>query len=146
MLKILSILFVGLVFEAVGVVLLKGGIDTICQGKSVTLQNILPIVLKGALNPKILLGVLFEALFFVGLLYLISQKDVSFIWPMTSLSFVITTLAAVLYLKEHVSAERWIGVALIMAGAALITWNEKQNELRKASPPGAVAAAPTEQR
>ena len=41
-----------------------------------------------------LLGILFEACFFGVLLYLLSQKDVSLIWPLTSLGFLITALAA----------------------------------------------------
>ena len=138
--KILVILVIGLVCEAAGVVLLKEGIDSICRGKDVTVANILPIVLKGATHFKILLGVFFEALFFACLLYMMSQRDISFVWPLTSLSFVMTTLAAVFYLREPVSWTRWAGVALIMLGAGLITWSEKVKEMRVKE-----AAAQTEQ-
>ena len=129
--KILIILFIGLICEAAGVVLLKEGIDNVCKGRDVTLVNIIPLVLKGATNVKILLGVFFEAVFFACLLYMMSQRDVSFIWPLTALSFVMTTLAAVFYLKEPVSGMRWAGVALIMMGAGLITWSEKIKEPRQ---------------
>lgn len=128
MTKIIIVLIVGLVCEAVGVVLLKEGIDIVCKGRDVTVANIIPTVLRGATNARILLGVFFEAVFFACLLYLMSQKDISFVWPLTSLSFVMTTLAAVFYLKENVTAARWAGVALIMLGAGLITWSEKSKE------------------
>jgi drug/metabolite transporter (DMT)-like permease len=131
MAKILIILVVGLVCEAAGVVLLKDGIDTICKGKDITLMNIVPTVLKGATNLKIILGVALEAAFFACLLYMMSQREISFVWPLTSLSFVMTTLAAVFYLKEHVSGARWIGVALIMMGAGFITWSEKVKDARE---------------
>jgi bacterial/archaeal transporter family protein len=124
MAKILLVLLIGLVCEAAGVVLLKEGIDVICRGKDITVANIVPVVVKGATNVKILFGVALEAIFFACLLYLMSQRDISFVWPLTSLSFVMTTIAAVFYLKEHVPSARWIGVAFIMAGAALITWSE----------------------
>jgi drug/metabolite transporter (DMT)-like permease len=130
MTKIIIILIVGLICEAAGIVVLKQGIDAICKGRDVTLVNIVPIVLKGATNLKIILGVALEAVFFACLLYMMSQKEISFVWPLTSLSFVMTTLAAVFYLHEHVSGTRWAGVALIMIGAALITWSEKQKEMR----------------
>ncbi len=139
MAKILIILVIGLICEAAGVVLLKDGIDTICKGKDITLVNIIPTVLKGATNLKIILGVALEAAFFACLLYLMSQREISFVWPLTSLSFVMTTLAAVFYLKEHVSSARWIGVAFIMLGAGFITWSEKVKEPREK------AAAPVEQ-
>ena len=131
MTKIIIILIVGLICEAAGIVVLKQGIDAICKGRDVTLVNIVPIVLKGATNPRIILGVALEAVFFACLLYMMSQKEISFVWPLTSLSFVMTTLAAVFYLHEHVSGTRWAGVALIMIGAALITWSEKQKEQRR---------------
>jgi drug/metabolite transporter (DMT)-like permease len=141
MTKILIILFVGLIFEGVGVVLLKDGINLVCQGRDVTMSNMLPLVLKGVVQPKILLGVFFEAIFFGCLLYLMSQKDISFVWPLTSLSFVVTTGMAVIYLKEPVTLARWVGTALIMIGAAIITWNEKQNERQKPPPTSMTAAA-----
>jgi hypothetical protein len=93
-----------------------------------SLQETLQLVGRGATNVPILLGVFFEALFFVSLLILMSKADVSFLWPMTSLSFVVTTVAAKVYLHEEVVALRWAGVCLIMLGAALITWTEKSRE------------------
>lgn len=134
MTKIIIILIVGLICEAAGVVLLKEGVDVICKSKDVTLVNIVPVVLKGATNMKIILGVALEAVFFACLLYMMSQRGISFVWPLTSLSFVMTTLAAVFYLREHVSVTRWAGVALIMLGAGLITWSEKSKEREQASP------------
>ena len=83
------------------------------------------MVARGAANRNILLGVFFEAVFFGCLLYLLSQRDVSLMWPLTSLGFVITAIAAKLFLHEQVSLVRWAGVALIVVGAALVSYNEK---------------------
>ena len=55
-----------------------------------------------------------------------SRGDVSFVWPLTSLGFVLTTLAAKLVLHEEVSLLRWFGVCLIVLGAGVITYTEKQ--------------------
>ena len=74
-----------------------------------------------------MLGVL-VALFFAGLLILLSKGDVSFVWPLTSLSFVMTAIAARLFLHEQIVPARWAGICLIMAGAALITWSEKRQK------------------
>ena len=134
MAKILIILFVALIFEALGVVILKQGIDRITaeekarQGGQieVSVRSVLRLIGHGFINPRVLLGVLFEAIFFAGLLMLMGQRDISFVWPLTSLSFVMTTFASIFILKEHVSAARWAGVALIMLGAAFITWSEKR--------------------
>ena len=59
----------------------------------------------------------FEALFFAFLLILMAKSDISFLWPLTGLSFVFATLAAIWFLREQVSGIRWAGVVLIMLGA-----------------------------
>ena len=91
MVKLLIILLIGLVFEAIGVVLLSQGLKQIGPLNRVTAPEVVRIVKRGAANARILLGVFFEALFFASLLVLMSRSDVSFVWPLTSLGFVLTT-------------------------------------------------------
>jgi len=140
MAKLLLILLVGLVFEATGVVLLKKGITQIGEVQKISAAEALRVVKAGVTNTNILLGVFFEALFFGCLLILMSESDISFLWPMTALSFVMTTFAARLFLSEHVSPIRWGGVVLIMLGAALISYSEHQKP--KPSPAASVAPIP----
>jgi drug/metabolite transporter (DMT)-like permease len=135
MLKLILILLVGVVFEAIGVVYLSRGLKQLGDVPRVTPAEIIRVVKEGITNPQIIAGVFFEALFFGCLLMLMSRSDVSFIWPLTALSFVFTTLAAKFFLHENISATRWAGVCLIMAGAALVTWSER------ARAPGAMPAA-----
>lgn len=134
MARMLTILAIALVFEAIGVVFLSHGLKQIGEVKQVSVAEVAALLGRGITNYHIVFGVFFEALFFVGLLMLMSRADVSFVWPLTSLSFVVTTIAAQLYLHEQVSPLRWFGVCLIMMGAALITWTEKSKA------PGAAAA------
>jgi drug/metabolite transporter (DMT)-like permease len=124
MLKILIVLLIALVLEAVGVVLLSRGLKEIGELEKVNLAGVLGLMRRGLLNPSILMGVGFEAVFFGALLYLLSQRDVSLIWPLTSLGFVITAVAARWLLHEHVSWVRWSGVMLIVLGAALVSYSE----------------------
>src|SRR3984957_12714311 len=133
MFKLLLILIVGLVFESTGIILLKKGITHVGDMNGVTASEIFRIVRASVTNPQIMLGVFFEALFFVCLLILMSKSDISFLWPLTALSFVFATLAAMIFLGESVSWIRWIGVALIMLGAAFISYSEHAKE--KPAPP-----------
>ncbi len=125
MAKLLVILLIGLVFESTGVVLLKKGMTRIGEVKAISAAEIARIVKAAITNPQILLGVFFEALFFVCLLILMSKSDISFLWPLTGLSFVFATFAAVWFLDEQVSIARWAGVVLIMLGAGLISYSEQ---------------------
>jgi len=125
MTKILVILIFALCVEAVGVVFLSKGLKQIGEVQSISTREISRIIGKGATNSSILLGIALEAAFFGALLYLLSQRDVSLIWPLTSLGFVITAVAAKFILNEEITATRWAGVALIVIGAALVSYSEK---------------------
>jgi drug/metabolite transporter (DMT)-like permease len=133
MAKLLLILLIGLVFEAVGVVLLKKGITQVGEVKQVCVAEVLRVVKAGITSPTVLLGVFFEALFFACLLVLMAESDISFLWPLTALSFVMTTVAALIFLGEKVSSVRWAGVVFIVLGAALISYSEHAKP--KALPP-----------
>ena len=133
MVKLLLILLIGLVFESTGVVLLKKGMTQIGDVQAVNAAAIARVVKAGITCPQILLGVFFEALFFLCLLILMSRSDISFLWPLTGLSFVFATFAAMWFLHERVAPVRWAGVVLIMLGAALISYSEHAKE--QAPPP-----------
>jgi drug/metabolite transporter (DMT)-like permease len=125
MTKMIGILLIGLLFEAIGVVFLSQGLHEIGEVKTVSCSEIGRIIGRGVLNRNILLGTLFETCFFGVLLYLLSQRDVSLIWPLTSLGFVITALAARWVRHEEISALRWTGVLVIVIGATLVAWSEQ---------------------
>src|SRR5262245_34703557 len=124
MAKLIMILLIALVFEAIGVVFLSKGLKQTGGVSTVNVVEVLRAVRVSVTNGNILLGVFFEAVFFSGLLILLSKSDVSLVWPLTSLSFVMTGIAAKVFLHEQIVPARWMGICLIMAGAALITWTE----------------------
>jgi drug/metabolite transporter (DMT)-like permease len=126
--KFILILLIALVFEAIGVVFLSGGLKQIGEPKTINTSEITSLIARGATNKNILLGVFFEAIFFGFLLYMLSQKDVSVVWPLTALGFIITSLAARIFLNEEISSVRWAGICLIVLGAGLVTWSTKQKD------------------
>ncbi len=144
MAKLTAILLISLIFEAVGVVFLGRGLHEIGEPQKITLAEILRLAGRGATNRYILLGTLFELIFFMNLLILLSRWDVSLIWPLTSLGFVLTTLAAIFIRHEEVTSLRWAGVMLIMLGAALVGWSEKHKSVQRAQAALDASAKPPE--
>ena len=67
MARLILILLIALVFEAVGVVLLSRGLKQIGEAREINVSEIARLVRRGLTNPSILLGVLLETIFFVGL-------------------------------------------------------------------------------
>jgi drug/metabolite transporter (DMT)-like permease len=142
MAKLLLILFIGLLFESTGVVLLKKGMSEVGSVSQINTAELLRVVKAGILNPRILLGVFFEALFFVCLLILMAKSEISFLWPLTALSFVFATFAAMWFLHEQVSSVRWAGVVFIMIGAALISYSEHAKSPVPTPAPSRASAPP----
>jgi len=147
MTKILIVLVIAFSFEAIGVITLKRGLDQIglryTERAATALprwKNVLCLIGNWFTNRNVLLGLVLETAFFILLQYLLGLKDVSFIWPLTALSFVLTTLAAKFILKEQVDNWRWGGVVLIIAGAVLISYGEHRKKKNSETVPPAPAA------
>ena len=145
MTKILIVLLIAFAFEACGVILLKKGINEITlkydarKAGTPVWKNVIKLVGDWLTTKNVLLGLLLETIFFILLQYLLGQRDVSFVWPLTAVSFVMTTLAAQFFLHERVDFVRWSGVALIVLGAAFISYSEHAKE--KSVPPSAQSDA-----
>src|SRR6266498_1882361 len=138
MTKVLIVLLAALALEAAGVVFLSHGLKQIGEPEKLALDEVLRVIRRGFMNPSILLGVALETVFFGALLYLLSQRDVSLIWPLTALGFVLTALAAKFILREEIHWTRWMGVALIVIGAALVSYSEKMKHKPLAAVPAAL--------
>ena len=128
MTKLLLILFFGLTFETMGVVSLSRGLKELESPKNYGPRELTRLVMRAVTNKRIVLGIAFEAVFFICLLVMMSRADVSFVWPLTALTFVFSTMAARFYLREEIDALRWAGVLLIVLGAGLITFTEKRKQ------------------
>lgn len=126
--KFVVILLIALLFEAVGVVFLSGGLKQVGELKQVNVSEIIQLIKRGATNKSVLIGVFMEAVFFGFLCFLLSRQDVSLIWPLTALGFVFTALSAKFFLGEQVSWIRWLGICLIVIGAGITTYSEKVKE------------------
>jgi uncharacterized membrane protein len=135
MAKILLILIVASIIETVGVTYLAKGLKEIHGAEAISANEIIRVILNGASNGNIVGGIALEAVFFGALLYMLKVRDMSFVWPLTSLGFIVAALAAHFILGEKVSATRWTGVVLIALGAFLISYSE-QNK----SPQGRTAS------
>jgi len=144
MLKIFIILVVAAIIESIGVVFLSAGLRELNGMKHVSFGELGRVIVEGATNGNILFGILLEAIFFGALCYMLSQKDVSLVWPLTSLGFIVTTIAAKFIRHEDVSIVRWGGVFLIALGALLISYSEHQKEQAQKANAVSQAQAPTQ--
>jgi len=71
-------------------------------------------------NPLVVLGVLLLIVWLISQLSLLSRVDLSYVLPVTSVSYVLTALMGEFLLHERVSTGRWIGIDLIGLGVSLV--------------------------
>jgi len=65
-------------------------------------------------------GLLLMAVAFFALLGALSLENVSFVVPVTALSYAAGTLGGKVFLGERVTARRWAGVILVCIGVTLV--------------------------
>jgi multidrug transporter EmrE-like cation transporter len=90
------------------------------EAPSLRPAEVAKVILRALRAPWMWLGVGMMAVAFFALLGALSIYDVSFVVPVTALSYVAGAFGGVVFLREHVSFQRWFGVSLVAIGVALV--------------------------
>ena len=78
------------------------------------------VVLRALRNRWMWLGVGLMTVAFFSLLAILSVEKVSFVVPVTALSYVAGALGGRFFLGEKISTSRWTGIALVCIGVTLV--------------------------
>jgi uncharacterized membrane protein len=71
-------------------------------------------------TPWVLLGITLLILWLLSRMTLLSWADLSFVLPVTSIGYVITTFLGKYFFAEQISWQRWMGTFAIMMGTVLV--------------------------
>ena len=66
------------------------------------------------------IGIAFMTLAFFSLLAMLSMENVSFVVPITALSYAAGAIGATSFLRERISTQRWLGVLVVCIGVTLV--------------------------
>ena len=80
----------------------------------------LPVLIHALLNWNILVGIVLLIGFFASYMTALSWADLTFVMPATAFGNVLIALLARLWLHEHLSLSRWLGIALLTAAVGFI--------------------------
>ena len=86
-------------------------------------------ILRMVRNPYLIGGVACLAVSFFSFISLLSYADLSFVVPLTAVSYITNTLGARFFLGERISRERWMGTVLVAFGVALVSISGKLEAL-----------------
>jgi drug/metabolite transporter (DMT)-like permease len=104
------------IFAATGDSMLSHGMQ---QTGTISLHR-LPLVIAALANPWVAIGILLLLGFFTSYMIALSWADLTYVMPATSAGYVLLALIARFVLHEHVSALRWLGIALITGGVGFV--------------------------
>jgi multidrug transporter EmrE-like cation transporter len=90
------------------------------EAPSLRPAEVAKVILKALRVPWMWLGVGMMAVAFFALLGALSIYNVSFVVPVTALSYVAGAFGGVVFLREDVSFQRWLGVSLVAIGVVLV--------------------------
>ena len=116
--KNLALIFTSILLGAMGQILLKKGM--LVYG-AVDASRIWSQIFHVLMVPHILIGLVCFSGSFVLWLSVISRNEISYAYPMVSVSYVIILAVSAYWFKEQVTAVRILGVALILSGVIAIT-------------------------
>ncbi|MDD5078572.1 MAG: EamA family transporter [Candidatus Paceibacterota bacterium] len=71
--------------------------------------------------PRLWVSCIFSAASLVVWLFVLSKADLSLAYSIDSLRYVFITFASLIFLKEHIGATRWLGIASITFGIIMVT-------------------------
>jgi len=110
-------------------VIIVGTAGELCLGRAMKqtgeLERFAPsAVLKllgQALRVKwIWIGVAMMATAFFSLVTLLSFEEVSFVVPVTALSYLVGAVGGIFFLGEKVAWQRWVGIGLVCIGVTMV--------------------------
>jgi drug/metabolite transporter (DMT)-like permease len=75
--------------------------------------------------PWMWLGVALMSLGFFSLLGILSFQEVSFVVPVSALSYAAGAFGAKAFLGEQINRNRWIGIAVVSVGVTIVWWSRR---------------------
>jgi ceramide glucosyltransferase len=84
-------------------------------------RAILQTIWRAMRNRSLWLAILFLATSFFSFLSLLSYADLSFVIPLTAITYLTNTVGARFLLREKISAARWMGTLLVTLGVSIIS-------------------------
>jgi drug/metabolite transporter (DMT)-like permease len=122
-----GLLFVSVIFAIGGQVTLKSAMDPNRIGRIGTAQVSRPMetVVRALQEPRLWVGLTLFGISAVFWLVVLSRVPLSVAYPIVGLSYIIVVAIARLFLHEHVPPLRWVGVAVVAIGIAIVGISSK---------------------
>lgn len=117
--KSLMIILMAVSCASCGQLFLKQGMLQVGDIK-LSLRELVPILTKVFSTPFVIIGFICYGVGALLWLVVLSKTELSYAYPMVSLSYIIVILGSIMLFNEDVSLLRWIGVILVCLGVCIV--------------------------
>jgi drug/metabolite transporter (DMT)-like permease len=118
--EFILLMFFIVVFGTVGEIFVSRAMKEHGEVKDFRPRALIAVILRALRVKWMWLGVGMMAIGFFSLLAVFSFANVSFVVPVTALSYVVGAVGGSFFLGERVNKQRWIGILLVCAGVVLV--------------------------
>lgn len=118
--KAILFLVCSLLFGITGQLMLKGGMIEVGR-ISLLKGNIIKTIFKMFTNRFVFIGVIIFGFSMIFWLFALSELELSYAYPMVSVSYVLIALSSKILFKENVTKKRWLSIAVICLGVILVS-------------------------
>jgi len=88
-------------------------------------RSLLAFIARALRLPWLWAGIALMALGFFSLLAILSFLEVSFVVPVSALSYAAGAFGAKFFLGERITRSRWLGIAIVTVGVTLVWWSRQ---------------------
>ncbi len=124
--KTVLVAFLAALSAAIGEALLSYAMKRGGQIDMAEFSHWVNLVTSVVRNSYIFIGVIFLAVYFFLYLIALSWADLSFVLPLTAVSYIFAAILARVFLREDVTWLRWVGTLVIIVGITLIALDGRQ--------------------
>lgn len=110
--------FGAIALSACGHLLIKHGLIGAAQSASAV--NPLQMILHYLLIPAVPAGLAIYGLGTLLWIRAVSRRNISFLYPLTAMNYVIVSVSAKFFFNETLSAGRCVGIAVVVLGVAML--------------------------
>jgi multidrug transporter EmrE-like cation transporter len=114
------LILLGVLLNAAAQLFLKAGMSNIGHF-DFSFANVMPIAMKVAVNPPILIGLTAYVFSVIVWLLVLSRVQVSYAYPMLSIGYIVNAVAAHFLFGESFSIMRMTGIFIIITGVYLVS-------------------------
>ena len=124
MFKTMGLMFIAVIAVTIGDIWMSQAMKSIGEVNITGVRSLWATAVKVFSTPKVWMATACMAMFFFMWISVLSWADLTYVLPLTALTYVFNAMLAPKMLGETVTPTRWLGVILIAIGVAIVAFSE----------------------